>query len=373
MPAQEWSRSRVWVVRIAEGEESHSNSRTEGGTLTRLGLTMGEPNRFHPERTDERVTTTSQPSGDSYTSEEPREMANAWTGVKQTIGAYVALTKPRIIELLLVTTVPTMILAAGGFPGFGLVLLTLVGGALAAGSANAFNCYVDRDIDSIMSRTKRRPLVTGEVSPRAALIFATALGIISLLWFRFFVNAASAWLAFAAIAIYVVGYTMILKRRTSQNIVWGGIAGCMPVFIGWAAVTGGLSWSAVALFGVIFFWTPPHYWPLSVKFKNDYAKAGVPMLPVVADSKRVATEMLAHTVAMIACSLALVPLAGMTWAYTLVAAGLGGWFLMLCIRLLRRANNPSLGKMQPMKVFHASITYLSALFAMVAVDVFLPF
>lgn len=319
------------------------------------------------------MTTTSQPAGDSRTTEESREAQTAWAVARRRIGAYVALTKPRIIELLLVTTVPTMILAADGFPGVGLVLLTLVGGALAAGSANAFNCYIDRDIDSVMNRTKRRPLVTGEITPRAGLVFATILGVVSLLWFMFLVNPASAWLTFAAIAIYVVGYTMILKRRTSQNIVWGGIAGCMPVFIGWAAVTGGLSWAAVALFGVIFFWTPPHYWPLSVKFKKDYADAGVPMLPVVADSRRVAREMLAHTVAMIACSLALVPLAGMTWVYTVVAAGLGAWFLLLCIRLLRRANDPSLGKLEPMKVFHASITYLSALFVMVAVDVFLPF
>ncbi|SDS54441.1 protoheme IX farnesyltransferase [Paraoerskovia marina] len=319
------------------------------------------------------MTTTSQPSGETRTSDGARDLSSDWAVVRRRIGAYVALTKPRIIELLLVTTVPTMILAADGFPGFGLVLITLVGGALAAGSANAFNCYIDRDIDGVMNRTKRRPLVTGEITPRAGLVFATVLGVVSLLWFQLFVNSAAAWLTFAAIAIYVVGYTMILKRRTSQNIVWGGIAGCMPVFIGWAAVTGGLSWSALALFGVIFFWTPPHYWPLSVKFKQDYANAGVPMLPVVADSKRVAREMLAHTVAMIACSLALVPLAGMTWAYAVVAAGLGAWFLGLCIRLLRRANDPSRGKLEPMKVFHASITYLSALFAMVAVDVFLPF
>jgi protoheme IX farnesyltransferase len=189
-------------------------------------------------------------------------------GWRDRVGAYVALTKPRIIELLLVTTLPTMILAQGGLPDLWLVLLTLVGGTLAAASANVFNCYLDRDIDQVMNRTKRRPLATGEITPRAALVFATVLGAVSLLWFALLVNPASAWLTFAAIAIYVVGYTMILKRRTPQNIVWGGIAGCMPVFIGWAAVTGSLSWAAVALFGVIFFWTPPHYWPLSVKFKR---------------------------------------------------------------------------------------------------------
>ncbi|WP_125777627.1 heme o synthase [Antribacter gilvus] len=287
-------------------------------------------------------------------------------------GAYVALTKPRVIELLLVTTVPTMILAEGGLPDLGLILLTLVGGAAAAGSANAFNCYIDRDIDAIMNRTKRRPLVTGEITPRAGLVFATILGVLSLSWFAFLVNPASAWLTFAAIAIYVVGYTMILKRRTPQNIVWGGIAGCMPVFIGWAAVTGGMSWAGLVLFGVIFFWTPPHYWPLSIKFKKDYANAGVPMLPVVSDDKRVAAEMIGYTIAMIACSLALTPLAGMTWVYTVGAAALGAWFLWSTVAMQRRAKDPS-RKLGAMKVFHASITYLTLLFVLVAVDVFLPF
>src|SRR5690606_21341352 len=217
-----------------------------------------------------------------------REAARATVALRERVGAYVALTKPRIIELLLVTTVPTMILAQGGLPGLGLILATLVGGTLAAASANVYNCYLDRDIDQVMNRTKRRPLVTGEVSPRAALVFATVLGVVSLVWFALLVNVVSAWLTFAAIAIYVVGYTMILKRRTPQNIVWGGIAGCIPVLIGWSAVTGSLCWAALALFLVIFFWTPPHYWPLSMKFKRDYANAGVPMLPVVADACRVA-------------------------------------------------------------------------------------
>ncbi|MBM7497327.1 MULTISPECIES: heme o synthase [Oerskovia] len=298
---------------------------------------------------------------------------SAVAGIRSTIGAYIALTKPRIIELLLVTTLPTMILAQGGFPDFWLVVKTLVGGTLAAASANVFNCYIDRDIDELMNRTKRRPLVTGEISPRAALVFATALGVIALLWFALLVNAPSAWLTFAAIAIYVVGYTMILKRRTPQNIVWGGIAGCMPVFIGWSAVTGSLSWSAVALFLVIFFWTPPHYWPLSIKFKKDYANAGVPMLPVVADNRKVAREMIGYTVAMIASSLALWWLAPMTWVYGVVAIGLGAWFLALCVMMLRRANDPTKGKLGAMKVFHASITYLTLLFVAVAVDVFLPF
>ncbi|OLT53537.1 heme o synthase [Cellulosimicrobium sp. CUA-896] len=282
------------------------------------------------------------------------------------------MTKPRIIELLLVTTLPTMILAQGGMPGVWLVLATLVGGALAAGSANAYNCYLDRDIDEVMNRTKRRPLVTGEVTPRAALVFATVLGVVALVWFAVLVNAVSAWLTFAAIAIYVVGYTMILKRRTPQNIVWGGIAGCMPVFIGWSAVTGSLSWAALALFLVIFFWTPPHYWPLSMKFRRDYATAGVPMLPVVADDRRVAVEMIVYGLAMVASSLALWPLAGMTWFYGVVATALGAWFMWSCVTMLRRAKDPSRGKIGAMKVFHASITYLTLLFVAVAVDVFLP-
>ncbi|WP_230402038.1 heme o synthase [Sanguibacter suaedae] len=289
------------------------------------------------------------------------------------LGAYLALTKPRVVELLLVTTVPTMMLAAGGFPGLWLVLATLVGGAAAAGSANAFNCYIDRDIDEVMNRTKRRPLVTGEISPRAALVFASVLGAGSLLWFALLVNMASAIFTATAILIYVVGYTMILKRRTPQNIVWGGIAGCMPVFIGWSAVTGGLSWSAVALFLVIFFWTPPHYWPLSMKFRRDYATAGVPMLPVVAADTKVAREMLLYTVAMIVSSLALVPLAGMTWVYAVVASGLGLWFLADCYGMYQRAKDPARGKLGAMKVFHGSITYLTLLFVAVAVDVYLPF
>ncbi len=299
--------------------------------------------------------------------------AVAARGVRERVGAYVALTKPRIIELLLVTTVPTMILAAGGFPDFWLVVATLVGGTLAAASANVYNCYLDRDIDEMMNRTKRRPLVTGEVTPRAALVFATVLGVVALVWFAVLVNALSAWLTFAAIAIYVVGYTMILKRRTPQNIVWGGIAGCMPVFIGWSAVADSLSWAAVALFLVIFFWTPPHYWPLSIKFKRDYENAGVPMLPVVADDRRVAREMIVYGLAMVASSLALWPLAGMTWVYGLVATVLGVWFMASCVTMLRRAQDPSRGKIGAMKVFHASITYLTLLFVAVAVDVFLPF
>ena len=201
--------------------------------------------------------------------------------LRRTVLAYVALTKPRIIELLLITTIPTMFLAAGGFPSWLLILNTMVGGYLAAGGANVLNMYLDRDIDAKMKRTKNRPLVTGEVSPQAALTFGLVLSALSVAYLWAFVNAPSALLALGAILLYVVFYTMILKRRTSQNIVWGGIAGCMPVLIGWSAVTGSVSWTAFFLFLVIFFWTPPHYWPLAERFTQDYARAEVPMLPVV--------------------------------------------------------------------------------------------
>jgi protoheme IX farnesyltransferase len=274
---------------------------------------------------------------------------------------------------LLVTTIPTMFLAQGGLPNIWLVLATFAGGAFAAGSANAFNCVYDRDIDAVMSRTKRRPLVTGEVTARAALVFATALGIVSIAWFALLVNMLSAILTLAAIVLYVVLYTIILKRRTPQNIVWGGIAGCMPVFIGWAAVTGALSWAPVALFGVVFCWTPPHYWPLAVKYKTDYEAAHVPMLPVVASDRRVALEMIGYSAAMFACSFALIPLAGMTWVYAVVAAGLAVWFgRLVFVMLVSARRGPSRAAKVSMSVFHGSITYLTILFVAVAVDVFLP-
>lgn len=293
------------------------------------------------------------------------------------VGAYVALTKPRIIELLLVTTLPTMLLAqqrvGGGFPSVGLLAATLVGGTVAAGSANTLNMYLDRDIDALMNRTRRRPLVTGDVTPRGALVFGIVLGVVSVAFFWVVVNLASALLTAGAILLYVVGYTMLLKRRTPQNIVWGGIAGCMPVLIGWAAVTGSLDWAPVALFLVVFFWTPPHYWPLSMKFRKDYAVAGVPMLPVVASDVRVAVEMVAYSVAMVASSLVLVPLAPMSWVYAAVAGVAGAWFLWSVAVLLWRARHPVPGrKLGEMGVFHGSITYLTVLFAAVAVDPFLP-
>ena len=299
----------------------------------------------------------------------PGRAAPGW---RATIGAYVALTKPRVIELLLVTTLPTMVLAAHGFPSLALVAATLVGGALAAGASNVLNCYLDRDIDAVMHRTQRRPTVTGVVSPAATLAFGIVLGVVALAMLWFAVNPISAAFAAGAMAIYVVGYTMVLKRRTPQNIVWGGAAGCMPVLIGWSAVTGGVSWAALLLFGVVFFWTPPHYWPLSMKFRADYAAAGVPMLPVVRRDAQVAAQMVGYALAMVACSLLLVPVAGMTWVYAVVATALGLWFVGSCLSLLRQARDPEHHKVRAMRVFHHSITYLTLLSVAVVVDVFLP-
>ena len=295
-------------------------------------------------------------------------------GARKTVGAFVALTKPRIIELLLVTTVPTMFLAEGGVPSLSLVLATLVGGTLAAGSANTLNCYLDRDIDVVMHRTERRPLATGLVSPAEALTFGIVLGVLSVGWLAATVNVLSAVLALAAILFYVCVYTMALKRRTPQNIVWGGAAVCMPVLIGWAAVTGSLSWAPVVLFAVIFFWTPPHYWPLSLRFKDDYAAAGVPMLPVVADVVVVARRIVIYSWVMVATSLLLWPVAPTGPTYPVAAVVLGAAFLVEAHRLLARARAGHAGQaLRPMRLFHWSITYLTLLFVAVAVDPLLPF
>jgi len=280
--------------------------------------------------------------------------------------AYVALTKPRIIELLLVTTIPTMFLAAGGVPRWSLVAWTLVGGALAAASANTLNCYLDRDIDAVMTRTGRRPLATGAVTPRAAAVFGTVLGVAAFGWMLALVNAPAAWLSLAAIVFYVFVYTLGLKRRTPQNIVWGGAAGCMPVLIGWSAVTGSLAWAPLVLFAVIFFWTPPHYWPLSLRFVDDYAAAGVPMLPVVASQAVVAGKILAYSWVMVGVSLLLVPVAHTTVVYAVAAVVLGGGFLLEAYRLRARVRAGS--DARPMRLFHGSITYLTLLFVAVAVD-----
>jgi protoheme IX farnesyltransferase len=284
---------------------------------------------------------------------------------RATVGAYVALTKPRIIELLLVTTVPTMVLAARGWPGWGLTAATLAGGSLAAGSANALNCWWDRDIDVVMHRTSRRPLARHTVSPTAALAFGLVLGVLATAELWITTNGLSALLADAAIAFYVCVYTMILKRRTSQNIVWGGAAGCMPVLIGWSAVTDGLSWAAVVLFAVIFFWTPPHFWALAMKFKDDYARASVPMLPVVATPQTVARRVVAYSWAMVGTSL-LLALDASGPVYLASALVLGAGFLREAHVLQRQVLSG--GAFKPMRLFHFSITYLALLFLAVAVD-----
>jgi protoheme IX farnesyltransferase len=296
--------------------------------------------------------------------------ASAAASLRATVGAYVALTKPRIIELLLVTTVPTMVLAEQGMPSLWLVLATLVGGSLAAGSANALNCYYDRDIDVVMHRTSRRPLAQRTVPPFNALVFGLVLGVLSFVGLALTTNLLSAVLAVAAIAFYVLVYTMLLKRRTSQNIVWGGAAGCMPVLIGWSAVTNSVGWPAVALFMVIFFWTPPHFWALAMRFRDDYAAASVPMLPVVASPAVVASRIVAYSWAMVLTSLLLVaPLGPSGPVYGVSAVLLGAAFLREAHLLHRRVGRGE--DAAPMRLFHWSITYLALLFLAVAVDALL--
>jgi protoheme IX farnesyltransferase len=289
--------------------------------------------------------------------------------LRQLVGAYVALTKPRIIELLLVTTVPAMILAKRGMPSWWLVVATLVGGTLAAASANTINCFVDRDIDKIMRRTSRRPLARALVRPAEALRFGIVLGVGATVMLGFTVNWPSALLADAAILFYVFVYTLGLKRRTPSNIVIGGAAGCFPVLIGWSAVTGGVGWAAVVLFGVIFAWTPPHFWALAMKFRDDYAAAGVPMLPVVADATTVARKIVMYSYLMVAASLLLVPVGHAGLPYLAVAAALGAWFLVEAHQLAARAKAGLDPK--PMRLFHMSITYLTLLFAAVALGQFI--
>jgi protoheme IX farnesyltransferase len=287
-------------------------------------------------------------------------------------GALVALTKPRIIELLLVTTVPTMLLAQRGLPSLLLVVVTVVGGTFAAGSANTFNCYIDRDIDALMKRTSRRPLVNkqGAIKPAEALAWGIALGAAATLLLGLEANWLSAALADAAIAFYVFVYTLLLKRRSPANIVIGGAAGCFPVLVGWAAVTGTVAVPAIVLFAVIFLWTPPHFWALAMKFKDDYARANVPMLPVVAAPATVTRRIVGYSYAMVAATLALAPYAG--WLYTAMAAGLGGWFLVEAHRLHARVRADGT-KPFPMRLFHLSIAYLTLLFVAVAVTAVLPF
>lgn len=284
--------------------------------------------------------------------------------------AYLALTKPRIIELLLVTTIPTMFLAAGGFPDWALVCWTLLGGTLAAGGANVLNCYLDRDIDALMHRTAHRPSATGQISGSKIVAFGLVLSALSVLVLASTVNLLSAGLAIFAIAFYVIGYTMLLKRRTSQNIVWGGAAGCMPVLIGWSAVTGSLSWTPVLLFLIVFFWTPPHYWPLSLRYKEDYAAAGVPMLPVTDTPHTVAKQIIIYSWVMVATTIALIPVAGMTWLYSAIAIASGALFIYEAYALRSRVRR-DLPDLNPMKLFHWSITYLSLVFLAIGIDPFI--
>lgn len=283
-----------------------------------------------------------------------------------TIGSYIALTKPRIIELLLITTVPTMVLAEGGWPSTWLVLVTLIGGILAAGGANAINMYVDRDIDRLMKRTQNRPLVTGAIAPRNALIFALCLEVaaFAVLWAG--ANLLSACLALSATAFYVGVYTLWLKRTSRQNIVIGGAAGAVPVLVGWSAVTNGLSLTPWVLFAAMFFWTPPHFWALAIKYADDYRAANVPMLPAVVPFDHAVRQMIGHTIAMVVCTLVLIPVADLGAVYSVTAVVLGAAFLASTIVLAKRPTAA-----MSMRVFGFSITYVTVLFGAMTLDVLL--
>ena len=293
-------------------------------------------------------------------------------GWRDVLQAYVGLTKPRVIELLLLTTVPVMFFAQRGVPPLGLVAATVVGGALSAGSASTFNCVYDRDIDEQMRRTRRRALPRHVVTPAAALAFGLVLAVVSTVVLAVWVNLLSAALALAANAFYVFGYTMLLKRRTTQNIVWGGLAGCFPALIGWTAVTGSLAWAPVVLFAVVFFWTPPHTWALALRYREDYANVAVPMLPAVVPAQEVGRQVVLYTWALVATSLLLWPVAATGWFYPMAASVLGAFFLAEAHLLWRRARTTeSLAVIKPMRLFHSSNLYLSLLFVAVAVDALL--
>jgi protoheme IX farnesyltransferase len=284
--------------------------------------------------------------------------------LRSRVGGYEALTKPRIIELLLVTTVPTMVVADQGIPSLWLIAATVIGGTLAAGGANAINMYVDRDIDALMKRTQNRPLVTGLIEPTHALVFAVALEVVAFVWLWALVNLLSAVLAVAACLFYVFVYTLWLKRSSSSNIVIGGAAGAAPVLIGWAAVTGDLAWAPIVLFAIIFCWTPPHFWALAIRYKDDYAAADVPMLPAVASFRTTARQMLGYTLVVWALTLVLAPVAGLGLFYVAAAAVLGGAFTYFAVEVLR-TESPKVA----MRMFTFSITYLTLLFAAMALDV----
>jgi protoheme IX farnesyltransferase len=286
--------------------------------------------------------------------------------LRRQLAAYVALTKPRIIELLLVTTVPVMVVAEEGLPSIWLMVATVVGGTLSAGGANAVNMYVDRDIDAVMERTKNRPLVTGEVTPRAALVFAVVLEVVAVVWLWSLVNLLSALLALSACLFYVFVYTLWLKRSSTQNIVVGGAAGAVPVLIGWSSVTDSVAWPAVLLFALVFFWTPPHFWALAIRYRDDYSAAEVPMLPSVRPLVHTTHQMVLYTVLVVLCSAGFAWSAAMGPLYGVGAAVLGAVFLVITVRV-HRSPTPSAA----MGLFAFSITYLTALFALMAVDTLL--
>lgn len=298
------------------------------------------------------------PTGPSVAVTDSRAARPGW---RTAVGAYVALTKPRIIELLLITTIPAMVVAADGWPSTWLVVATLVGGTLSAGGANALNSYHDRDIDEVMRRTSRRPLPRHAVSPERARIFAWALGLAGFVVLWLAANLLAAVLSTAALLFYVFVYTLLLKRSTVQNIVIGGAAGAAPVLVGWAAVTGTLELPAWILFAIVFAWTPPHFWALALRYRDDYASAGIPMLPVVKGTAATTRLMVVYAGIMVLFSLALVPAAGLGWIYLVAAIGLGAWFLFGSIRVVVR---PELA----MRLFGDSTVYLSVLFAALMVD-----
>jgi protoheme IX farnesyltransferase len=286
--------------------------------------------------------------------------------VRARVLGFVALTKPRIIELLLVTTLPTMIVARGGLPSGWLILATLAGGTLSAGGANATNMYLDRDIDAVMKRTSKRPLVTGVVSPTEALVFAIALQVVAFVVFWQFVNMISAVLALSAAVFYVFVYTIGLKRRSTQNIVIGGAAGAVPVLIGWTAVTGRLAWTPVVLFALIVIWTPSHFWALAVKYREDYAAAKVPMLPVVASFERVAREIILYSVALLGVSVLFAVVGRMGLLFWVVDIVAGVLYVVYAFRLRHDGGTVKAA----MRLFGYSITYITVIFAAMAVDVF---
>jgi heme o synthase len=295
---------------------------------------------------------------------EVRLVEGAPVRLRDTLLGYLALTKPRVIELLLVTTIPAMLLADRGTVDPLLILNTLFGGMLAAAGANALNCVADADIDKVMKRTERRPLARATVPRSHALVFGLALSVASFFWLWWTTNMLSAHLAAATIAFYVLVYTLVLKRRTSQNVVWGGAAGCMPVMIGWSAVTGTIGWQALVMFAIIFFWTPPHTWALAMKYKDDYRAAGVPMLPAVATEQQVTKQIVIYTWLTVLATLALIPATG--WLYASVAALAGAWFLVMAHRLhagVRRGES-----VKPLRLFLQSNNYLAVVFVALAVD-----